>query len=294
MKSSICREFQRKPRTLLEVDRWKAVEFRLFLLYTGPIALRDVLPSNLYHHFMLLHVSISILTIPELHRQHCDYAEQLLQEFVADMCKLYGQGSLVYNVHNLLHIADDARSMGVLDAFSSFPFENLLGHIKRMLRSGHKPLAQICHRIAERSTLSNTTPLVISPVSVKLSQPHHRGPTLSHAGGQFDILEYGGVQFSTNCHAKSNSYALLKNGQVVQIVNIIQTSGSSVFLACKYFRSQQSFYDYPCASNELNVFRVSRLSNDLTEVEIQHLLHKGMLLSRKDYFVFFPLHHCMY
>ena len=48
-------EFSRKPRTLKEIDRWKATEFRLFLCYLGPVVLRSNLVDKLYNHFMLLH-----------------------------------------------------------------------------------------------------------------------------------------------------------------------------------------------------------------------------------------------
>ena len=55
--------FARKPHGLDEIDRWKATEFRQFLLYSGAVALRGVLRDDLYHHFLCLSVAISILVL---------------------------------------------------------------------------------------------------------------------------------------------------------------------------------------------------------------------------------------
>ena len=54
-------EFSRQPRSLTEIERWKATEFRQFVLYTGPLVLKSVIDKDLYQHFLTLHVSMSIL-----------------------------------------------------------------------------------------------------------------------------------------------------------------------------------------------------------------------------------------
>ncbi|KAG8222973.1 hypothetical protein J437_LFUL002696 [Ladona fulva] len=45
-------EFARKPRTVRDLKRWKATEFRQFLLYTGPYALRKIVSDDVYLHFL--------------------------------------------------------------------------------------------------------------------------------------------------------------------------------------------------------------------------------------------------
>ena len=74
----VPREFARKPRSVSEILRWKATEFRFFLLYAGPVVLLDILPQALLSHFMLLFVAIRILACSKLAAEHCDYANELL------------------------------------------------------------------------------------------------------------------------------------------------------------------------------------------------------------------------
>ena len=44
--------FARRPRKVDHVSYWKATEFRLFLLYTGHIILKDLLPIEYYNNLM--------------------------------------------------------------------------------------------------------------------------------------------------------------------------------------------------------------------------------------------------
>ena len=161
MKSFIPREFARKPRALSEMDRWKATEFRQFLLYTGPVVLLNKVSDVVYKNFLLLFVSIHILVNPQLCSLYCDYAHKLLVLFVQHFETIYGRNMLVYNVHGLVHLAEDARRFGCLDNISAFPFDNFLGKLKRMVRKPSFPLQQIIRRLHETSE-------------------HHRGDKDSH------------------------------------------------------------------------------------------------------------------
>jgi len=146
------RDFSRKPRSLNDVLRWKATEFRTFLLYTGPIALEGILPRDLYENFLQLSVAISILCSPVLSMQLCDYTKELLKTCVENMKVLYGEYMIVYNVHSLVHLPDDVRKLGHLDSFSAFPFENALKGYKTLIRKPNFPLQQLANRLVEKSS----------------------------------------------------------------------------------------------------------------------------------------------
>lgn len=61
LRDFIPSEFARRPRSMVELDRWKATELRQFLLYTGPVVLKGVLPSQLYQHFIIFLLYLNFL-----------------------------------------------------------------------------------------------------------------------------------------------------------------------------------------------------------------------------------------
>lgn len=126
--SFIPAEINRKPRAIKDLARWKATEFRTFLLYLRPLVLKDILDIGVYENFLLFHCAISILCSNYLIKKiGVKTANKLLREFVIHCEQIYGKQYLVYNVHILIHLCDDANVFGNLDMFSAFPFENFLG-----------------------------------------------------------------------------------------------------------------------------------------------------------------------
>ena len=77
-------EFSRQPGSVFESNRWKATEFRQFLLYTGPIVLKDFLQIEMYEHFLCLSVAMYLLLSDkiEFRNHYANFAKQILQYFV--------------------------------------------------------------------------------------------------------------------------------------------------------------------------------------------------------------------
>ncbi|KAF0688055.1 Uncharacterized protein FWK35_00033047 [Aphis craccivora] len=73
-----------------------------------------------------------------------DYANYLLLHFVTQFGRLYGDEYISYNIHNLIHLAEDCRRYGHLDLFSTFPFKN------SFQKKSTNPLAQLRNREEER------------------------------------------------------------------------------------------------------------------------------------------------
>lgn len=133
-------EFARKSFDLDDYQRWKATQHRTFLLYLGPLVLRNILPDEKYVHFNALNCAMRILCNVDDYDRNNEYAHNLLVYFVQNISILYGPQNVTYNMHNLIHLATDAKRLGPLDFFSVFPFENYLFTLKKLLRKFDKPL----------------------------------------------------------------------------------------------------------------------------------------------------------
>ena len=100
-------EFNRKPRGLNELDRWKATELRSFMLYWGPVVLKGCLPSEFYDNFMLFSVAMYLYLSPGLSDQMVEFAHRLMISFVKHFGQLYGRDEIVFTVHQLIHLVDE-------------------------------------------------------------------------------------------------------------------------------------------------------------------------------------------
>ncbi len=152
------KKFARKPRSIWDIDHWKATEYRVFVILWQNSPQRHFTRSALCT-FSYTECTLCILVRPDLVLVHREYAHELLLYFVACSWNIYGREFLIYNVHSLLHIASDAARHGSLDKFSAFCFENYLHQLKRSVRSSKSPLVQVVKRLHENDCASKPAPL---------------------------------------------------------------------------------------------------------------------------------------
>jgi len=192
MSPYIPHEFSRKPRTLLDLNHWKATEFRLFLLYVGPVSLINILPKRLYDHFLMLHVGITILNNDNHISKYIDFAEEVINNFVKYIKNSYGKEMMTYNIHSLIHLVMDVRTLGNLNTINCFPFENYLGKLKTLVRSSRNPHEQLCRRIHEMSYFSR---IDVPKLELEPKQKHSEGPVLRRE--THSILQYKKLKTQT-------------------------------------------------------------------------------------------------
>lgn len=279
-------EFNRKPRSLSEIQRWKATEFRTFLIYLGPTVLKNIVSTAVYKNFLILHFAVTIC-LSEKHLQNFGTPKHLFEAFIHHCRVLYGSEFLIYNIHMLCHISDDVSRYGILDNFSAFPFENCLGKLKKLVKSPNKPLQQLCRRVIERNYL-------LCNVDKKSSflLEHNNGPVPNSFSfcKQYKKVCHNNTFYSINSYSMSDSYCLVHKTIVVQIQNIV-TNSENMFIMGKRFNSRTSLYQYPYDSLDLNISVVDNLSNIMEMWNIKHVSGKCLVYPYNDSFVSFPILH---
>lgn len=279
-KSFIPKEFARKGRTLAEVERWKATEFRTFLLFTGPVACKSVLDATMYKNFLMLHVAITVLSSNAVSPTLCDYAEELLISFVQHFAVLYGEETISYNVHNLIHLANDVRKFGPLSNFTAFPFENFMQTLKGMLRKPKYPLEQVVRRLAERNGFPR-----IPKEKASLKKPHRNGPLVGNIPQREQYKEFYSGKFTFTCSQGDN---VVMVGENIFLIRNIVSDGDIVSLVCQRFSNKEPFYHYPLNSLEIKIALVKNLDHDLVLIPTTEQIVKGIMLPYENKFVCFP------
>ncbi|XP_043263118.1 uncharacterized protein LOC122403584 [Colletes gigas] len=278
-KIKVPAEFQRTTRSLTEFHKFKATEYRFLLLYAGPVVFKKNLRTDVYRHLLLFHTGSRILSSKELAVDKCESARLYLKKFVTKAPFIYNKEFVVGIVHNLIHLADDVENMNCsLSNISSFPFENTLGRMKRLIHNGNKPLSQLCRRWNEISHSWNEKadiPPTIQITRQLISKELERKIPIKR-------VQYKEALLSTTF---PNNTVLLNSNEIVQVcsmwispnddVNYIEITG-------KILRKRKALYSYPCNSHHLQMWNVSGRITDNIIFKITDIKKKMVLFDFSD------------
>lgn len=292
LKSSIPCEIARKTRSLDQIKRWKATEYRTFILYVGAIVTKNIISVDQWKHFLNLSLAMTILLSPDF-SEHIDLARQLLDSFVEHFGNLYGTYLMSHNIHGLIHLCDDYINYGPLDHCSTFPFENYMSSLKRMIRKPHKPLEQVVNRYKEIASLDlKLRPAINKDEIYSLSGPHKKGPLIENQQNCLQFTTMKLSNFTIKTHVEADSYLITKENIIIKVVNIMNYS-NDVIILCKQFEKIEPLFRNPISSYMLDMYVVSQLSSELNVFHIQDIKKKMCIFPSNNNLIALPLIHTL-
>ena len=148
----------------------------------------------------------------------------------------------MYNVHSMLHLADLVHEFGSLDACSSFPFENYMQQLKKLVRSGNNPISQIAKRLSELP--GSIGQACKAPIRVKVPD---------------------------NAFVLSDSSC----GEVVEAAGHGAGSDEEVFL-CRVYQKTEPLFSIPCDSRLVGIHKANSRWSTMKVLSLSKLKKKAM------------------
>lgn len=282
-----CSEFQRKIRTLSFFPYMKASEFRVFLLYVGPVVLKQILKPSLYKHFLCFSLAIRILTSPVYYNIYNSYAAELLNYFVKHFSSLYGLKNMTYNVHGLTHLAADINNVGPADENSCYKFEAYIKKIKSFLHSSNRPLEQCYNRIKERSIVQYKHPKDSKRIQANCLEQNITGTNF--------YKKCVFPNFVIKCNSFGDNYLMLKNKQIIRVKYFERTS-NEIIIYGQHFYNKKPINREPFQLEDFHIF-FGKFNENILKYKLDKLEEVTCkiccLLYKEDLFFVSPLIHTL-
>lgn len=240
-----------------------------------------------------MHISISILSQKELVSdvQNIRYAESLLIHFVNSFQNIYGEQSVTYNVHNLIHLAKDVENYGPLESFSAFPFKNYICSLKKFVRKGEKPLEQIARRLAEHEYIVDIKNNCIKMENmISVDKVHYNGTVTNSR--QFDC-QYKMLSinsWSINVSDRRNNCIMLSDGTIINVLNIAKSNNILYLIGKRCLKKKNLFSLEDFYSGSLNI-NVVEECNVIEDWPCNLIRAKIFKIPCETGFITYPLNH---
>ncbi|XP_063634421.1 uncharacterized protein LOC134805065 [Cydia splendana] len=272
---------QGRLRELDSLHFWKGTEFKNFLLYYGPVILKEHLPLEVYQHFLTLFCATTIC-YTDVYSPYRHISQKLYVDYIARFAEIYGQDVVSSNIHNVCHVVNDVMKFGSLPSLSAYPFEGMLYRIKNQLRKGDQPLAQVANRIQELSKLNIDS-------TCKQSDPALKNEIL---------LETGEKVFKTVRISKK--YSISKNNKDKWFLTTDKNLTEMEYATCvegkikvfgRNIKNKYNFFELPFQSSNINIYATALYheTEESREYNLDDIKCKVFAMVCNTEMVFFPI-----
>lgn len=289
----VTNDFQRRPRSLNHLSKWKATEHRLFCLYFGHSIVTKY-NSTVGLLLRRLGVILRILCHPKLSKTMNGYCLRLTNFFLESCRVHFGESFITLTVHSLIHLVEDCRLRGSADTFSSFQFENFLQYVVGCVHSPYRPLEQMRSQVSRRGQrlghkLKNVETNPNSDFNLKypIDIGSVSGTLIGHTFHDFECLFRSVAFHSSQIMGYGANRYVLCNDKVVLKVKYIGVKYGTIYYIGRYLRSPASAFTDPLNSAILDIYQGSHFSFSYKCVPINEVQCK--LLRHND--CFYPLLH---
>jgi hypothetical protein len=206
--------------------------------------------------------------------------EQDLRRLVRNYQGIFGESSMVSNIHQILHLVQSVRLFGPLWATSTFNFESMNGLFRNLMPGPREPLLQIAMRYQLFHNLHHTTKTeYLSPSTLEFMEKLISVETINQKMPRNIVIHqeingnaemrsynqyiYNKICFCTHQYAqkRSRNDAFVEiNEKFYRITNILEsTANPSLYLVVKAINIKdvlfEDFYEYEM-TEENKIFRI--------------------------------------
>lgn len=288
-------DVHRQLRSLKFVKYFKGTEFRTIMLYVGIVLFKDKLPQNVYEHFLKLCLAVRLCSCRLYVKQDLiQLARTLFAEYCADFQNIYGNYSVVSNIHNIIHIVDDVERFGSLSDISTYPFENYLREIKFRTQPSKLPLEQITRRIIELSTNVKREPFTSIQIGRKMYTPQLKYEFKVNGNPVYRHIRLTPNVFLSTRRIGDRWFLSKQSDELDRIVQMEYCFfQSDRFLIYGFeLKEANDFFTQPYSSHFTNIYSSKSLDvSDGSYYQVDQIKAKMMCISTQNEFVFIPLLH---
>lgn len=289
-------DVHRQLRSFKFIKYFKATEFRTILLYAGMVLFKDKLSQNVYTHFLKLCLAVRLCSCRMYVKENLvQLARTLYAEYCADFQTVYGNTSVVSNIHNIVHIFQDVERFGSLSDISTYPFENFLREIKYRVQPSKLPLEQITRKLIELSTNIKREPFSSLEIGRKMYTPQLKYEFKVNENPVYKYIRLTPNVFLSTRRIGDKRFLIKQSDKLDRIVQMEYC----------FFKNDR-FLIYGFELIELNDFFIQPYSSHFTDIysskslnvsdigknyQVHEINAKMMCISNANEFVFIPLLH---